>query len=106
MIICLFLHKKLCCGCSLELPRRGDSNEHPQHRFYEDLTKIILELSSNIIKYAPYFFCCVAGFLHADGEVSGQTLGKTKFLFCAHSTLMLELVVKNLAKCLFIFVKA
>ena len=25
--------------------------------FYEDLTKIILELSSNIIKYAPYFFC-------------------------------------------------
>ena len=27
--------------------------------FYEDLTKIIFELSSNIIKYAPYFFCCV-----------------------------------------------
>ena len=25
--------------------------------FYEDLTKIIFELSSNIIKYAPYFFC-------------------------------------------------
>ena len=25
---------------------------------YEDLTKIIFELSSNIIKYAPYFFCC------------------------------------------------
>ena len=24
--------------------------------FYEDLTKIIFELS-NIIKYAPYFFC-------------------------------------------------
>ena len=24
--------------------------------FYEDLTKIIFELSSNIIKYAPYFF--------------------------------------------------
>ena len=23
---------------------------------YEDLTKIIFELSSNIIKYAPYFF--------------------------------------------------
>ena len=28
--------------------------------FYEDLTKIIFELSSNIIKYAPYFFCCFA----------------------------------------------
>ena len=26
--------------------------------FYEDLTKIIFKLSSNIIKYAPYFFCC------------------------------------------------
>ena len=26
--------------------------------FYEDLKKIIFELSSNIIKYAPYFFCC------------------------------------------------
>ena len=26
--------------------------------FYEDLTKIIFELSSNIINYAPYFFCC------------------------------------------------
>ena len=26
--------------------------------FYEDLTNIIFELSSNIIKYAPYFFCC------------------------------------------------
>ena len=25
--------------------------------FYENLTKIIFELSSNIIKYAPYFFC-------------------------------------------------
>ena len=24
---------------------------------YEDLTKIVFELSSNIIKYAPYFFC-------------------------------------------------
>ena len=25
--------------------------------FYEDLTKLIFELSSNFIKYAPYFFC-------------------------------------------------
>ena len=28
--------------------------------FYEDLTKIIFELSSNIFKYAPYFFCCAS----------------------------------------------
>ena len=26
--------------------------------FYEDLTKIIFEFSSNIIKNTPYFFCC------------------------------------------------
>ena len=25
--------------------------------FYEDLTNIIFELSSNIIKFTPYFFC-------------------------------------------------
>ena len=29
----LSLHKNQCCGCSLELPHRGDSNEHPQYRF-------------------------------------------------------------------------
>ena len=29
----LFLHKNLCCGYSLESPRRGDSNEYPQHMF-------------------------------------------------------------------------
>ena len=27
------LHKNLCCGNSLESPQRGNSNEHPQHRF-------------------------------------------------------------------------
>ena len=26
--------------------------------FYEEISKIITELPSNIIKYAPYFFCC------------------------------------------------
>ena len=36
------IHKNLCCGCSLESPRRDDSNEHPQHRFYEEISKIIL----------------------------------------------------------------
>ena len=32
---CLFLHKNLCCGCTHNIG------------FYEDLTKIIFELSSN-----------------------------------------------------------
>ena len=31
--------------------------------FYEDLTKIIFELSSSIIKYAPYFSCCLCACL-------------------------------------------
>ena len=31
----------------LWVPRRGDSNEYPQQCFYEDLTKITFELSSN-----------------------------------------------------------
>ena len=37
--------------------------------FYEDLTKIIFELSANIIKYAPYFFCCLShtGHLQSSG---------------------------------------
>ena len=36
----------------------GDSNEHQQHRFYEDLTKIIFELSSNIILFLLLVFMC------------------------------------------------
>ena len=39
--------------------------------FYEDLTEIILKLSSNIIKYAPYFFFCeFASTVDLDGMVS------------------------------------
>ena len=39
--------------------------------FYEDLKKIIFELSSNIIKYAPYFFCWITQdrFCHAEAHV-------------------------------------
>ena len=39
--------------------------EHPQQLstynigFYEDLTKIIFQLSSNVIKYAPYLYFCM-----------------------------------------------
>ena len=58
------IHKNPCCGCSLESPRRGDSNEHPQDRdlailisthnigFYEDLTKIIFYLSSDLMTFS------------------------------------------------------
>ena len=45
--------------------------------FYEDLTKIIFELSSNIIKYAPYFFCsCILPFSEANSERSSEVMGK------------------------------
>ena len=37
--------------------------------FYEDLTKIIFELSSNIIKYAPYFFCSYDRFSNTIPEL-------------------------------------
>ena len=29
--LCSFVHKNICCGYTLETPRRGDSNEYPQH---------------------------------------------------------------------------
>ena len=34
-IFFLFLNKNICCGCSLEAPLQGTSNEYPQHVFME-----------------------------------------------------------------------
>ena len=48
--------------------------------FYEDLTKIIFELSSNIIKYAPYFFCSL--FIHCQpdkNELHSEKTGLSGF---------------------------
>ena len=36
--------------------------------FYEEISKIITKLSSNIIKYAPYFFCC---FFITEDQIRG-----------------------------------
>ena len=33
LISFLFLYKNIRCGYSLEVPRRGTSNEYPQHMF-------------------------------------------------------------------------
>ena len=33
LIFFLFLHENICCGYSLEAPRRGTSDEYPQHMF-------------------------------------------------------------------------
>ena len=42
--------------------------------FYEDLTKIIFELSSNIIKYAPYFFFWMTTYFSIKTNVVGTCL--------------------------------
>ena len=52
-IILLFLQKHICCGYSLELPRRGNSNEYPHHMF---LWRTIENYPLIIIKYPPYLF--------------------------------------------------
>ena len=42
--VCFFLHKNICCGCSIESPR-GDSNDYPQDTFLWRTDESILELS-------------------------------------------------------------
>ena len=51
----LFLHINICCGYSLESPRRGDSNEYPQHMF---LWRTIENYPLIVTKYHPYLFHC------------------------------------------------
>ena len=46
--------------------------------FYEGLTKIGFELSSNIIKYEPYFFCCTM----SDRCCNYLRLVMRKLVFC------------------------
>ena len=41
----LFLLKNIDCGYSLELPRRGGSNEYPQSMFWAEIGKILEFLS-------------------------------------------------------------
>ena len=39
--ILLILHQSISCGYSLELPRRGNSNEYPQDMFWCKINKIL-----------------------------------------------------------------
>ena len=57
-LTCPFLNKNLWCGCSLESPAQAILMRTHNIGFYEDLTKIIFQLSSNIINYAPYLLFC------------------------------------------------
>ena len=51
LISFLFLNKNICCGYSLEAPRRGASNEHPQHMFSLRNKKYIMWIPSLICSY-------------------------------------------------------
>ena len=42
---------------------------HSSIGFYEDLTKIIFKLLSDIIKNAPYFFCCLLSSPYVDPDL-------------------------------------
>ena len=51
LISFLFLNKNICCGYSLEAPRRGASNEYPQHMFSSINKKNIMWIPPLICSY-------------------------------------------------------
>ena len=51
LIVLLFLDENICCGYSLEAPRRGASNEYPQHMFSLGNKK---NIDTFWLKKAPY----------------------------------------------------
>ena len=44
------------CGYSLELPRRGGSNEYPQIMFWAEIWKLSEFLSENVIFFLFIYF--------------------------------------------------
>ena len=56
MIFFLFLKENICCGYLLEAPRRGTSNEYPQHMF---LFRNKKDISIFRMKKAPYLLLCL-----------------------------------------------
>ena len=93
-MILLFLHKNLCCGCSLESLQRGDSNEHPQHRFEKYYLSIIIKYHQiRTLYYIPvlnklqgiyctvrlpvpghFYSCVVSKYLLRENEISFSLL--------------------------------
>ena len=61
----MFLWRNICCGYSLESPRRGDSNEHPQHMFFwrtrENCLLIITKYPPHLTLYNLVSFLFTAG---------------------------------------------
>ena len=64
--------------------------------FYEDLTKIIFELSSNIIKYAPYFFCCPKLCSAMEKKGVARAVWTTYFVSSLHVNVLCNMLVPNL----------
>ena len=58
----LFLNKNICCGYSLEVPRRGAFNEYPQHMFSSRNKKNIMWIPPLICCYASNFRSWGPGF--------------------------------------------
>ena len=55
LISFLFLNKNICCWYSLEAPRRGASNEYPQHMYLSRNKKNIMWIPPLICSYVtPY----------------------------------------------------
>ena len=55
LISFVFLNKNICCGYSLEVPRRGTSNEYPQHMYSSRNQKNIMW-----IPHPPTLICSYA----------------------------------------------
>ena len=53
-IFFLFLNENICCGYSLEAPRRGASNEYPQHMFSRAQDGIQLTTVQCFIAQSPF----------------------------------------------------
>ena len=71
--------------------------------FYEDLTKIIFELSSNIIKYAPYFFCWAHNqkSSYIQCIIQKTNLSKTDHLYFAHVKIINIMKIMSKTCCMF-----
>ena len=57
LISFLFLHENICCGYSLEAPRRGASNEYPQRMFLWRNKKNIMSIPPLICSYVHRWSC-------------------------------------------------
>ena len=55
-IFFLFLLKNIDCGCSLEPPRRGGSNEYPQYMF------LSRNKTNDVYRCKPQFYYIKVGF--------------------------------------------